>query len=447
MNKIAILGAGAAGIGAAHLLHQEGVPAEIFEKCNYIGGHTASFVHKDGWVFDHGPHISFTRNPRIQELFATSVSEQYEQIFARVNNWWKGLWIKHPVQANLYGIPTDLLVRILEEMIRVQFTAPGPIKNYADWLEASFGRTFAQTFPTQYGLKFHTTHPSNMTTDWVGQRLYRPELTEILRGALTPDTEDVHYINEFRYPSCGGYVSYMRPLAKNAVVHLDHEVTQIKIKKKQLNFRNGRTAKFDHLISSLPLSDLIQMIDEAPTDVRQASQRLACSTCIIVNIGIDRPDISQNHWTYFYDQDFCFSRLSFPHMLSPRNAPPGTGSIQAEVYYSKKYKPVDTTPEACIDLVIRDLKRCGLLKRKDRILFRDVLVAPYANIIFDLDRPAAMDTIKKYLGEIQIETCGRYGEWSYAWSDESFVSGEEAARRVLYGRKSQNVGSSLEVRG
>jgi protoporphyrinogen oxidase len=91
MNKIAILGAGAAGIGAAHLLNKEGVPAEIFERCNYIGGHTASFIHEDGWVFDHGPHISFTKNPRIQQLFSASVSGQFETIFARVNNWWKGI--------------------------------------------------------------------------------------------------------------------------------------------------------------------------------------------------------------------------------------------------------------------------------------------------------------------------------------------------------------------
>ena len=43
--------------------------------------------------------------------------------------------------------------------------------------------------------------------------------------------------------------------------------------------------------------------------------------------------------TYFYDEDICFTRLGFPHMLSTKNAPPGTGSIQAEVYFSEKYKP------------------------------------------------------------------------------------------------------------
>ena len=43
--------------------------------------------------------------------------------------------------------------------------------------------------------------------------------------------------------------------------------------------------------------------------------------------------------TYFYDEDICFSRLGFPYMLSAKNAPPGAGNIQAEVYFSEKYKP------------------------------------------------------------------------------------------------------------
>ena len=73
--------------------------------------------------------------------------------------------------------------------------------------------------------------------------------------------------------------------------------------------------------------------------------RLACSTCVLVNIGVNREDLSEAHMTYFYDEDICFTRLGFPHMLSASNAPPGTGSIQAEVYFSDKYKPFTGSPD------------------------------------------------------------------------------------------------------
>ena len=57
----------------------------------------------------------------------------------------------------------------------------------------------------------------------------------------------------------------------------------------------------------------------------------------------------------------------------------------------------------------------------------------YANIIFDLDRAAALKTVHAYLDELGIAYCGRYGDWGYMWTDESFISGENAAQKALNG--------------
>ena len=66
--------------------------------------------------------------------------------------------------------------------------------------------------------------------------------------------------------------------------------------------------------------------------------------------------------TYFYDEDICFTRLELSSHAVAKNVPPGTGSIQAEVYFSKKYKPFTGSPEDCIEPVITDLRRCGILR-------------------------------------------------------------------------------------
>jgi hypothetical protein len=181
----------------------------------------------------------------------------------------------------------------------------------------------------------------------------------------------------------------------------------------------------------VPLPDLIRMIKAAPQDVVAASQLLACSTCVLVNIGVNREDLSNAHMTYFYDEDICFARLGFPHMLTSRNAPPGTGNIQAEVYFSSKYKPLISSPDTWIEPVIRDLRKCGLLRENDQILFRNAMMLKYANVIFDLDRAAALKTVHAYLDDLGIGYCGRYGDWDYMWTDESFKSGEQAADRIL----------------
>lgn len=420
-----------AGFGAAHQLSAAGHTPHIFERHSYHGGHATSFKHEGGWIFDDGPHLSFTKNDRIRDLFAASVGQQFEQIPVQANNYWRGHWIKHPAQCNLHGLPTDLLVKIITDFVAAGSAKSGDIRTYADWLLASFGRTFAETFPMQYGRKFHTTTADNMSTDWLGPRLYRPTLEEVLRGALSPETADVHYITQCRYPTHGGFVSYFDRFLACAQTHLNHEVVEVDVGEKVLRFTNGTTVSYDALISSLPLPVLVKLIPQAPQEVRDAAARLAWTGVLLVNLGIDRPDVSKAHWSYFYDDDICFSRLSYPHMQSPHTVPPGCGSFQAEIYFSKKYKPLHDSPESYIPRVIADLKRCGLLKDSDRILFSEASVAPFAQVIFDLERADALTIVRGYLNDVGISTAGRYGEWGYLWTDESFMSGERAAEETL----------------
>jgi len=240
MTKIAILGAGMAGFGATYRLNIEGVSSTLYEKNSYHGGHAASF-NCDGFIFDYGPHVSFTKDARIQKLFAESVNNEYEVFQARVKNYWNGYWIKHPAQCNLYGLPKKLVVDILADFVHAQNNEYGEIKNYEDWLITSYGRTFAQTFPMNYGLKFHTTTADNMSTEWVGPRLYRPDLKEVLNGALSPDTPDVHYVNHFRYPSRGGFVSYLNLFLNQTNVRLRHKFVALDPKNRTLQFANGTT--------------------------------------------------------------------------------------------------------------------------------------------------------------------------------------------------------------
>jgi protoporphyrinogen oxidase len=434
--NIVVLGSGMAGFGAAHRLNSEGIAPAMYDKNAYYGGHTASFRYETGFLFDVGPHISFTKDPRIQNLFAESVDQQFETIQINLNNYWRGHWPKHPVQLHLHGLPDDVVVKVITDFVEERQAPERPIDNYADWLLASFGRSFAELFPMQYTRKYHTTPAENMSTDWLGPRIYRPSLEEVLKGAISASAPHVHYITHFRYPSQGGFMLYLTKFLPLGNLKLEHRLVSIDPRNRQLTFSNGVITEYDGLVSSIPLPDLIPMIQGAPPDVLDASQRLACSTCVLVNIGLSREDVSNAHMTYFYDEDICFTRLGFPHMLSASNAPAGAGSIQAEVYFSKKYKPFTGVAEDWIEPVITDLRRCGLVRDDDRILSRKAMLLPYANVIFDLERADALKTIHGYLDDLGIGYCGRYGDWGYMWTDESFISGERAAERVLVAQAS-----------
>ncbi len=72
-----------------------------------------------------------------------------------------------------------------------------------------------------------------------------------------------------------------------------------------------------------------------------------------------------------------------------------------------------------------------MLRDSDRILFKNSHFVEYANVIFDLERAAALETVHGYLDDIGVRYCGRYGDWAYIWTDESFISGERAAEKAL----------------
>lgn len=427
-----ILGSGMAGLGAASQLRDHGINAPIFDKNEFPGGHTATFAHDSGFIFDDGPHISFSTDEDFQEMFASNVDDKYETLDAYVNNHYYGSWVKHPAQANLNNLPSELKTKCILDFIEAsKADVVSEPANYLEWLISVFGETFATHFPAVYGNKYHTLPAEQMSTVWMGPRLYRPTMEEVIRGAIFEETPDVHYISNFRYPTEGGFISYLNPLIEASDIRLGSKVTAIDPALKTVGFENGSVESYEHLISSIPLPDLVPMIKGAPSEVVEAAQTLAATTCVTVNLGFARDDFTEATWTYIYDEDISFTRLSFPHKMSEKTCPPGTGSVQAECYFSSKYRPLELEPEELIQTVISDLVKIGIISDDEEILHTDARIIPHANVIFDLDREWALPIVHSWLDEVGITYVGRFGEWGYQWTDESFRSGERGARDVI----------------
>jgi protoporphyrinogen oxidase len=419
------------GLGAGYGLEQASVPFVCYDSNSYFGGHTRSFRYISGFVFDEGGHISFTKNSHVMNVLAENVCGHFEERTLNIDNYWHGYRIPHPVQCNMRGLPAELMIRVIRDFVSVQGQEPQVGQSYAHWLYYTYGKTFAETFPMVYGRKYHTTSMDLLTTDWIGPRMYRPSLEEILRGAIEGNVKGAHYVGNFRYPSIGGFVSYLEPFAARFEVKLNHRLVGLDPKKKVLRFDNGKSVAYDQVISSIPLPDLIPLIDEAPGDVLDAAGSLAFTQAVLINLGVNRSDLSNTAITYFYDEDVIFSRVNLPHMFSEKNAPPGCGAIQAEVYFSDKYRPFRGTPHDVIEPVIKDLRRCGFIRDNDSIMLKEAAVNRYANVIFDKHRARAVATVHAFLDDIGVHYCGRYGNWDHAWTDEAFLNGEKAAQMAL----------------
>ncbi|NQW15918.1 MAG: FAD-dependent oxidoreductase [Chloroflexi bacterium] len=423
-----VIGAGFSGLAASGRLASENRRAIVLEKSDFIGGHASSHLIGE-FTFDEGPHISFTTRQSIMDLLASGVNGEFVEFQSKVLNYWRGHWIRHPAQTNLYGLPPELITSCIVDFVASASSSDTVPVNYAEWCIANLGRSFSEEFAFRYTRKYWTREATDLTTEWVGPRIYAPKLDEILLGALTPDDRRHHYLNSFRYPKLGGFAAYTNSLLEGQEILLGHEVTTIDLGNKRLRLKDGQHFQFDNLISSMPLPELISLIPSAPNEVRLAASNLMCTSVAIVSLGIDRADgFPDADWIYFYDEDISFSRIHFPHKFSENNAPPGKGSIQVEIYYSK-YK--DLPDGDLIDRTILDLQKTGVMKPEDQVLESHIFQVQYANVVFDFAREANLKIVHEYLSAKGVKVCGRYGDWGYHWTDDSIISGRAAADAVL----------------
>ena len=456
-DNVTILGAGLAGIStSAHIGHDR---CRIFEKNHYPGGHIHTEI-LDGFTWDEGPHLSFTKYDYVKELFAESVDGEYLEYPVETGNFFKGHWIPHPAQSNLFAVPEPLRSQCLDDFLQVRQDgesegfAPG---NYRDWLHFAFGKTFAETFPTAYTTKYWTLAPDQLTTDWVGQRVYFPSVEDVTNGSKAPLPRQTHYIKAIRYPERGGYFSYARKMTKSAAIDYHHELTHISFTDRTLFFSNGKRVAFDKLVLTAPLPLIVQRSD-APSDVQEAANQLSCTSVLLVNVAADHPTARPENWIYVYDEDKYTTRINCTEKLSPHNAPEGKSGIQVEVYFSK-YRPIGESHEHIARKVCEELIEMGLVESAARIESVHTKWVPWANVIFDLPRRKAQDVILSWLEqhglareeddlepttdwdaklaearpipEQTLFLAGRYAQWKYYWTDDCVLRGVQLAKQLL----------------
>jgi protoporphyrinogen oxidase len=422
------LGAGIAGLAVSHHLHHK--DTVIFEKQPYYGGHIHTEV-VDGFVWDDGPHVSFTSNKYVQCFLADMVEDAYEIVATKASNYFRGNWIAHPAQVNLYQVPEPLRTACLDSFLASR-DVEGTPKNYREWIHMAFGEVFAETFPAAYTRKYWTVDPVDLATEWVGNRVMKPAVEEVLAGAKgSIGLQTVHYAvnRESRYPTHGGFMAYTHKMARGATIRLNCALEQVTFGARKLRFSDGSEVSYRRLVSTIPLKTLIQLSTDAPPGVRAAAKMLTCTNFLRVDVAVNHPARRPETWMYVYDEDKLSVRISHMEHFSPNNAPPGCSAIQVEVYGSE-YRPVPADLDKVKSTVIAELVEMGLVDDKNAVRYINIKFVPYGNPIFDHNRAAAMQTVTEFLDHQGVLLVGRYGEHKYLMTDACIISARRAAATV-----------------
>jgi protoporphyrinogen oxidase len=442
-----ILGAGLSGLSVADHLTKKEINFKLYEGKSHGGGHIHSEL-VDGFTWDEGPHVSFTKYEYVKKYFAENCDQAFLEYPTTPVNYYKGDWIMHPAQSHMYAVAEPLRSQCIVDLIEIRSELPEAYEpaNYQEWIDYAFGKTFARVFPKTYTEKYWTTSPENLTTDWIGKRIYFPDVTDMVNSAASPLDKQTHYISKVRYPKQGGYYSYIKSVEQGLPVNYNKQVAHLSFTNKEIHFKDGEKISYDKLISTLPLPQLI-LNSDAPNEVKQAAGKLSCSQVLLINVVVDHPAPINNHWIYVYDEDFYSTRINFTDLLSPDNGIPGKTGIQVEVYFSA-YHPLNKPINEIAKTVLQELITMKLIKTEGAIKSYHTKWLDWANVIFDTERVAAQNEVFTWLQSVgmvredddlqpmtewddkplmqlgDIILAGRFAQWKYYWTDDCVMRGK-----------------------
>src|SRR3954451_15812652 len=104
--RIAIIGAGPTGLGAAHRLRELGISNfTVFEKESHAGGLASSFVDPAGFTWDIGGHVQFSHYPYFDELMDKLLGNEWLHHEREAWVWMRDRFIPYPFQNNIRNLP------------------------------------------------------------------------------------------------------------------------------------------------------------------------------------------------------------------------------------------------------------------------------------------------------------------------------------------------------
>lgn len=421
MTKRIILGAGLSGLATAWFGKTDYL---VIERESRVGGLTRT-EDIDGFLFNHTGHWLHLRDERIKALVEDLLPGKMLTIERRAAIYSNGVFTLYPYQANLHGLPPDVLRECLQGAVSAAVHRAGgrmaEPQNFTDYAKLHFGEGIARHFIVPYNTKLWGVSPDEVTAEWTERFVPVPDITQIIDGALGFSAQAMGYNAAFLYPAKDGIEALPRAmfdrLDRNRFL-FNTAPTRISLKDRVIDFA-GTSASYDHLVSSLALPNLISLCADAPDHIRTAAGRLRCSPLKYINVALDVPTpLGGNHWIYLPEARFPFYRVGSASNAVPGLAPKGKSSLYVEVANDQN------APEADIVASLKSfLKEIGTIERDDQLLFAAFRTHPYGYVIFDDNCATDRETILDYLRSFDVDSIGRYGSWTYNSMEDALLDG------------------------
>ncbi len=425
---IAIVGAGLTGLSTAYHLKKRSY--KIFEQQNTAGGLCRS-TYVDGFTFDFTGHLLHIQNPYTHRFIKKIAPGTFKKNIRKSAVYCRGRYVPYPFQANLYGLPQEIVYECLMGFIKTHLRKKRSQSNvgFKKWVLETFGEGIAQYFFFPYNEKLWQMDLQKLTSQWASWSIPRPTLPEVVQGALGIQNTGMGYNASFFYPTKGGIGVLADALVKKVKnIKLGTALASVNLAKKILCLQDGQKISYEKLVSTIPLPQLLTKIEDLPPAYKKICTKLRFVSVHNLNIGVNRQQVSPYHWIYFPEPEFPFYRVGFYSNFSPHMAPRKTSSLYIEISAAGSS---ETSPETLLAVSLDGLERCGIIKKDDRIVAHNYTNIEHAYVVFDKYRQKNLPGILKFLKKHSVFSVGRFGAWEYESMEDALLQGRATAKELI----------------
>ncbi|PWT82030.1 MAG: FAD-dependent oxidoreductase [Acidobacteria bacterium] len=427
LPRVAILGGGPAGVGAAWQLAKHGKAEVIlFEQRDDVGGNAGSFKIA-GLSVDYGSHrLHPACNPQILADIRGLVGEDLLDRPRHGRIRLHGRWIHFPLK------PLDLLFHlppsfgssvVLDSVRKLMQRKPIERETFSTVLERGLGQTICRDFYFPYAKKIWGLSPDELSPIQARRRVSAGSLGKMVRKVLglVPGFK-APGAGRFYYPR-GGYGQLSRAIASAATTAGADIRQRVTVKRLILGAphrleveADGELTQYEaeYIWSTLPISVLARIVQPTPPQiVIEASQQIEFRAMILAYLVLD-----QQQWTpfdahYFPETEIIMSRLSEPKNYSARRDPENKTVLCAEIPCSVNDRIWNASDTELRDLIRSSLEKCEL---PIDCTISEVTTRrlPFAYPIYRNGYEAHFDVLDKWAGSLdRVLSFGRQGLFAH----------------------------------
>jgi len=446
-KTVAVIGAGPAGLTAAYQLALRGVQVEVFEADNAVGG-MAKTIPLWGQPVDLGPHRFFSSDPRVNKIWLDVIGANYGMVNRLTRIYYRGSFFDYPLKASnamtnlgfgeaAFCVLSYLKAGIFPEKDESTFEA---------WVSNRFGRRLYNIFFKAYSEKLWGIPCSELDADFAAQRIKNFSLSEAIKSALFGSSGTRHktLVDEFAYPHPGAGAVYNEMAKKicdlGGKIHLGAQAASVHPAKTAedkslLKLEDGSERFFDHIVSSMPVTTLIERMN-VPAEVKEHAKCLRFRNTILVYLLVEGASPFPDQWIYIHSPDLKTGR-----MTNFRNWAPGIHQGSSDTIICLEYWCYDeediwgAEEQDLINLATDEACRTSLILRRS-VKDGKVLRIPKCYPVYASGYKEHLDPVEKFLSK-QWNLCfiGRCGAFKYNNQDHSILMGLLAAENIADGRR------------